>query len=423
MKSSTLIIVLIGSIAVGTGVVTFLRSSVSYTQAETLTATHTSTTTEAVTDIRTSPETIATSSKSKVPTEHMPTPSTVKAIYMSQCAVGTPSLRNNLVSLIDSTELNAVVIDIKDYTGKLSFTPDDLSLKDSVSPACGATDMKAFIQTLHDKQIYVIGRITVFQDPYYTQVYPELAVKRRSDKTAVWKDYKGLAFIDVGAKLYWDYIVKIANASYDVGFDELNFDYIRFPSDGNMSDTYYSWDDGKSKPETLENFFSYLHDALKSRGLPISADMFGMVATNEDDVGIGQVLERAMPYFDYIDPMVYPSHYQSGFHGYTDVNAHPYDIVHVAMRSAVARVEATTTDIESFAYTSIVTSTQALYEKPVYSASKIRPWLQSFDYPVTYTPEMVKAQITATNDVGLSSYLVWDAANKYRSLREVVQPE
>jgi hypothetical protein len=425
MKTSSIAFVIVpGTLIVAALVVFLLQHAVSYVSADNgAGATSTAMTEQGVattTSVDATSTTLAASTATST-TPHIATPSPVKAIYMTQCAVGTPSLRNSLVSLIDTTELNAVVIDIKDYTGKLSFTPDDPSLADSVSHACGASDMKAFIQTLHDKNIYVIGRITTFQDPYYTNLHPELAVKKLSDKTAVWKDYKGLSFIDAGAKPYWDYIVKIANVSYDEGFDELNFDYIRFPSDGDMKDIYYSYDVGVSKPAALEGFYAYLHDALKPRGLPMSADLFGMVATNEDDLGIGQVLERAMPYFDFIDPMVYPSHYPSGFHGYAKVNDHPYDIVHFALLSAVARAKATTTDLESLAYTRIGTSTPATYEKPAYPASKIRPWLQSFDYPVTYTADMVAAQIKGNEDAGLTSYLFWDPANKYRSLREVVK--
>ena len=121
---------------------------------------------------------------------HLATPANVRAIYMTQCVVGTPSFRIDLVKLIDETELNAVIIDIKDFTGKLSFTPEDISLKDSVSDACGARDMKSFIKELHEKNIYVIGRITTFQDPYYTALHPELAVKRLSNKEAYSKDHK-----------------------------------------------------------------------------------------------------------------------------------------------------------------------------------------------------------------------------------------
>jgi hypothetical protein len=131
---------------------------------------------------------------------HVPLPDAVKAIYMSQCVVGTPGFRNDLVQLIDETELNAVIIDLKDYTGKLAFDSGHPDLAESVSDECGARDMKDFVATLHDKGIYVIGRITVFQDPYYSLKHPELAVKFASPAGAVWKDHKGLSFIDVDAK-------------------------------------------------------------------------------------------------------------------------------------------------------------------------------------------------------------------------------
>ncbi|MDO8552892.1 MAG: putative glycoside hydrolase [bacterium] len=381
--------------------------------------------------------TTAPSIPEKPKVAHIETPSSVRAIYMTQCVVGTPSMRDDLVKLIDATPLNSVVIDIKDYAGKLAFTPEDPSLRDSVSDACGARDMKEFISKLHQKNIYVIGRITVFQDPYYTKLHPELAVKRLSNKEANWKDHKGLSFIDVSAKPYWDYIVKISKASYDIGFDELNFDYIRFPSDGNMKDTFYTWNPKMEKSEALERFYIYLSEQLSAKGGPasvgksaegqwtpvISVDLFGMVTTNYDDLNIGQVLERAMPYFDFIDPMVYPSHYPTGFNGYKKVNEHSYDIVNFSLLHAVERTVATSTSINGLAFQRIGTTTPAIYAKPSYPASKIRPWLQSFDYPVTYTPAMVSAQIKANTDAGLDSYLFWDPANKYRSLRAVLQAE
>ncbi len=384
---------------------------------------------------------------------HIKTPDAVRAIYMSQCVVGTPSFRNSLVSLIDKSDLNAVVIDVRDYTGTISFPTDNPLLKDAVSTACGASDMKEFIAELHAKNIYVIGRITTFQNPYYTKMHPHEAVQSKSG--GVWKDYKGLAFVDVGATPYWENVVALGEESYNMGFDELNFDYVRFPSDGPMSDAYYSWDVGKTKAQALEEFFAYLSKNLRDPanypstgsgqvGAPqvpaLSADVFGMAASNEDDLGIGQVLERALPYFDFVDPMVYPSHYPAGFNGYKDVNAHPYDIVKFAMDRAVACTTATTTSVPAMDETPIVTISAAstaatststakataakaspqLYSKPAFAASKIRPWLQSFDYPVVYTPDMVAAQIKANEDAGLSSYLFWDAGNKYTALREVL---
>ncbi len=349
---------------------------------------------------------------------HVQPPKAVKGIYMSQCVVGTPSFRDSLVEFIDKSDLNTVIIDIKDYTGKIAFPTDNPLLADSVSDACGARDMKAFIETLHQKNIYVIGRITVFQSPYYTQKHPEQAVQKKGG--GVWKDYKGLAFVDVGAKDYWDYVVELGKESYALGFDELNFDYVRFPSDGPMSQAVYSFDDGKPKAQVLEEFFKYLTDELRPTGAVLSADLFGMAATNYDDLGIGQVLERALPYFDYIYPMVYPSHYPAGYNGYKDVNANAYAIVKFAMDTAVERAQSTTTTVPGLAFTPIASTSPQLYAKPVYSADKIRPWLQSFDYPVTYTPAMVLEQIKATNDAGLESWVFWDAGNKYAALRRAL---
>lgn len=352
---------------------------------------------------------------------HVATPVPMKAIYMSQCAAGTPSFREDLTELIDTTELNAIIIDIRDYTGKIAFPTEDPLLEGMTSDKCGAKDMKEFIKELHAKNIYVIGRITVFQNPHYTSVHPDQAVQRKGG--GVWKDNKGLAFVDVGAKPYWETVVALAKESYSIGFDELNFDYIRYPSDGPMSEAQYNWSGGKSKPEALEEFFAYLHAELKGTGMKTSADLFGMVTTNTDDLNIGQVLERALPYFDYIAPMVYPSHYPKGFHGYNDVNANAYNIVKFAMTEAVRRTTSTTSAVDGLTHTRIGTSTPAVYAKPAYPATKMRPWIQSFDYPVTYTPAMVADQLRATRDSGLDSYYVWDPANKYRSLRAILKAE
>lgn len=344
---------------------------------------------------------------------HIETPEAVKAIYMSQCVAGTPSFRDSLVALIEETELNSVVIDIKDYSGKIAFPSGNPMLAGSVSDECGAVDMRGFIERLHEKGIYVIGRITVFQDPYYTSVHPELAVKKESATTTVWKDYKGLSFIDVSARPFWDYIIELSKESYAIGFDELNFDYIRFPSDGNMKDIYFPHSGNMSKAEALEKFFAHLHEELSPTGAVLSADLFGMTATNRDDLNIGQVLERALPYFDYIAPMVYPSHYPPGFNGWANPNKYVYEVIHFSMAEAVARAKATTTSVAGFAQTRIGTSTPAVYEKPVYDIQKLRPWLQDFDYGGNYDVAEVRAQIQATYDTGLTSWMLWSPSNKY----------
>lgn len=368
---------------------------------------------------------------------HLPTPEPMYAIYMTQCAVGTPSLRDSLVKFIDETKLNAVVIDIKDYAGKISFPTDNPTLAASVSEKCGAADMKKFIEKLHDKGIYVVGRITVFQDPFYTKNHPEQSVQSKNRPGEPWKDYKGLSFVAVNTQPFWDYIVELSKESYGIGFDELNYDYVRWPSDGPMSDIVYP---STNRAEELEKFFMYLNEHIKPIGAKMSVDLFGMTTTNVDDLNIGQQLERALPYFDYIAPMVYPSHYPKSFLGLGNPNNHPYEVVHYSMNGAVRRTVATTTSIISFAYTRIPSSTSgqaatstpasaegfgeakpALYAKPSYSATKLRPWLQDFDYGKDYQPQDILDQTRATYDAGLTSWFVWDPANRYNSLRQVLE--
>jgi hypothetical protein len=337
---------------------------------------------------------------------HIDTPEMVKALYMTACYAATPSLREGLIEKIERTEANSIVIDIKDYSGTIAFETEDERFHDATEHAggCIISDLPGILTNLHERGIYTIARITVFQDPYYASRHPDIAVQKASDRSA-WKDYKGISFVDAGAMAYHDYIIALAKEAYAIGFDEINFDYVRFPSDGNMQDIWYpiseetvTADPLLGKARVVESFFTHLSQELRDeswlvgdeKGPKLSADLFGMTATNTDDLNIGQILEYAAPYFDYIAPMVYPSHYPTNFHGYSDVNAHAYDIVAFSMATAVARMKAAGEDIQ-----------------------KLRPWLQDFDYPVPYTPDMVREQIHATYDTGLTSWMLWDPTNTY----------
>lgn len=237
------------------------------------------------------------------------TPDPLKGIYMTSWVASSVNLRNGLVKLVDETEVNTIVIDVKDYSGRIVFSvQNNPELKAFGSEEIRVKDMQEFIESLHKKGIYVVARIAVFQDQYFVNHRPDLAVKNSSG-SLVWKDRKGISWVDPGSKEYWDYIILIAKESRKVGFDEINFDYIRFPSDGNMQDISYPFSSSTPKHIVIRNFFEYLHSELKDSGLKTSADLFGMVTTAKDDMGIGQILEDAFPYFDYIMPMVYPSHY------------------------------------------------------------------------------------------------------------------
>lgn len=364
---------------------------------------------------------------------HVPLPKQVKAIYMTACVTGTKDFRERLVKLVEETEVNSLIIDIKDYSGTISFPPHSEEWRPAwVAAKCGTADMKDFIAALHEKGIFVIGRITVFQDPYYTSIRPDLAVKK-ADKTSVWKDHKGLSFIDVGAREYWDHVVTLSRDSYNIGFDELNFDYVRYPSDGPMNDIAFvhskDYPNDNNKQANLEEFFRYLKEKLsdedlykdfkhtntgrKEVGPWTSADLFGMTTTNYDDLSIGQVQDRAAPYFDFIVPMVYPSHYPKNSFGYANPNDYPYEIVNYAMKRGVERMRATATPMMGFLHTRIGTSTPAVYQKPAFGADKLRTWIQDFDYGGDYDIEEVREQIQASYDAGVMSWMIWAPSNIY----------
>ncbi|MEK7501732.1 MAG: putative glycoside hydrolase [Patescibacteria group bacterium] len=322
------------------------------------------------------------------PITHIRTPDPLRAIYITACTASGKKSREKVLSIMADTEINALVIDIKDYSGTLAYA--STSMQPNYGGGCRIYDLPQFIQELHEKGIYAIARITVFQDPVYAVRNPSVAVKNKDNTDIVWKDAKGLSYIDPGAPSYWDYIVKVGKEAYSIGFDELNFDYIRFPSDGDLSNVYYPWSAGKPKDEVIRSFFLYLREQLAVVNAPLSADLFGLTTSADGDLGIGQKLEDALAYFDYVSPMVYPSHFAYHFNDYPKPALKPYEVVKYSMDKAVRKaLNASSTP------------------------SKLRPWLQAFDLGAVYSPAMVRAQIQATYDAGLNSYMLWNAGSVY----------
>lgn len=321
---------------------------------------------------------------------HIETPEKVKGLYISSWVAGTTDFRDSVIEIIDTTEINTVVIDVKDSTGRISFATNDPYLTEIGASENRIRDVDALIELLHSKGIYVIARIAVFQDPYIVKQWPSEAVKKSSDKNVAWGDRKGMHWIDAGSKKVWDYTVAVGNEAYNRGFDELNFDYIRFPSDGNMKDIYYPISGTQVKADVMRSFFEYLNSSFEEKNIPISADIFGMTTTNTDDLNIGQIFEDAVRNFDYVSPMVYPSHYPATWNGFANPAANPYEVIKISMKGAVDRTAVIGEDI-----------------------NKLRPWLQDFNLGATYTPGMVREQIDATEELGIDSWLLWDPANTY----------
>jgi hypothetical protein len=338
---------------------------------------------------------LATDTKQVVPdlvrprvVTHIKTPERVRAIYMSSWVAGTPSIRNRLVELVDTTELNAVVIDVKDNTGVITW---DSRMK----------DMDAFIDELHAKNIYVIARIAAFQDPYYVKLHPDQAVHSKKSG-GVWKDRKGIPWVDTGSKKMWYYLETISKEAYARGFDEINLDYIRFPTDGDLNDMTFlvSGQKGEyNKPAVVAEFYEYITSALRKENIPVSGDVFGIITTSNGDIPVlGQDFHVALKTFDYVAPMVYPSHYAAGTFGYQNPAKFPKEVIHNALTGAINIADQVASS------TGAATSTLR---------AKIRPWYQDFDMGAVYTKEMVRAQIDAGEALGISSWMLWDPANKY----------
>lgn len=321
---------------------------------------------------------------------HIDTPEAVRAIYMSAWTASSQTKRAGVIDLIKKTSLNSVIIDIKDDTGNVSYSLADSSLADTqAGQPVRVKDMAEFLESIHENGIYIIGRIAVFQDPYFVERYPELAVQSVSNQT-VWHDRKGLTWIDPAAQESWEYIAELAEYSYQIGFDEINLDYIRYPTDGNMQDIAYPLSGEKSRSEVMQSFFAYIDQRLREQDIPISADVFGMTTIAADDLGIGQVFTDIFPHFDAIAPMIYPSHYPKGYEGMSNPAAEPYKTITYAMQGAIAKTDGSPE-----------------------SVNKLRPWLQDFDLGATYTLEMVEAQIDALTDLGVDSWMMWDPSNRY----------
>ncbi len=339
---------------------------------------------------------------------HLSTPKPLKAAYMTSCIASGKNLRAPLTQFIETSELNALVIDIKDYTGMVSIDTGDPRFVVNTK-GCHIPDIKEFIAELHQKNIYVIGRVTVMQDSVYPKLHPDAGVKRKSDG-AIWKDKKGLMFIDPGASEYWQYMVDLGKASHALGFDEINYDYIRYPSDGDMSNALFARSGSSTKAAMMNKFYTYLGGGMREAHIPTSADFFGMTTTNKDDLGIGQVLENGLRNFDYLAPMVYPSHYPPNFNGWKNPNLVPYEIIKFSMDKAVARANAL--EEKESGYVRQGTSTPPFIPKGIY-ANKLRPWIQDFNYGKVYTEADVHAQQKAVYDSGLTSWMSWDPKNVY----------
>ena len=353
-------------------------------------------------------------------------PEIVKAIYVTGYSAGTKKYLAYLTDLFKNTEINTVVVDIKGSDGYVTYASGASDVKKYDLTDHAIPDIDALVNFLHSQNIYVIGRIANFEDPVYSKAKPRLAIYNKNKTTdlsnpVLWQDNNGLSWLDPASKDVWNYNISLAKDAFYHGFDEVNFDYVRFPSDGKSADMGFPVYDGKkSKSEVIKDFFQYVRTNLPNA--KISVDLFGQTTTNIDDMGIGQIIENAFENFDYISPMAYPSHYINGFDGFDNPAEHPYEIVKYAMDTALTRENAFEAEKQDLSMNNndilgLADLSQAPISTPVMiPLAKFRPWLQDFNMGAEYTADMVDQEIKATQDAlgnNYSGFMLWNAGNIY----------
>lgn len=254
----------------------------------------------------------------------------VKGIYVTGNMAGTSNM-DNLISLVDRTELNTMVIDIKNDEGRVVYQMDSPMVSELGSAQKLVADMPALVKKCREHGIYLIGRIVAFKDPFLAENCPELALHNQDG--SVFRDKSGLAWVNPYSREVWEYLMEIAAQAVAVGFDEIQFDYIRFSTDSGMSKVDFGPEAaGRDKEGTITEFTAYAAQALHQLGVPVSADVYGIIIDSELDASIvGQDYYEMAKYLDYISPMVYPSHYGPGNLGLAVPDAQPYETIYRSM--------------------------------------------------------------------------------------------
>ncbi len=322
----------------------------------------------------------------------------IKGFYVSYPAMGNADFLARTYELLQETELNAVVLDFKGDDGLLTFpTQVPLALEIGAGRSPMVRNPSEFLGRFKERNVYLIARIVTFKDNQLAEAYPGWAITDRTTG-GIWHDQNGMGWIDPNRTEARDYIVALALEAAALGFDEIQFDYVRFPTDGNVDRASYS------RPNTYENRVAAItgvlqqaSNALRPLNVKVGADVFGYIPWSSDDLGIGQHLETIAPYIDVLAPMVYPSTFAAGLPGedpkYRTAVAYPYGIVRKTTERSLRRAKEINPRIE------------------------IRPWLQDFrDYTFdyrTFTPAEIRLQIDGARDAGARGWLLWDSAVRY----------
>jgi hypothetical protein len=318
-------------------------------------------------------------------------PAVVRGIYLNKWVFGS-SRFYDLVRLADTTEINSFVIDVKDATGFITYpsnVPTAIAIGANAEPS--ARDVRDRLAVLHAHHIHAIARIVVAHDPLLARGKPGWAIHNPAG--GLWHDGLGTAWVDAYCDSVWIYAADLAAEATLLGFQEVQFDYVRFPDEppARLARTVYLCRRGdETKRTAIRRQVRLLRSRVEPLGVPFTLDVFGLTTSSDGDLGIGQSWDDLVREADVIQPMVYPSHYRRGSFGFRNPNTKPYAVVHEAIQDAIER------------------------NAKIPHAAKIRPYLQGFTiYRVRYSGAEVREQIRAVEDLGLTDWLVWDARGVY----------
>ncbi|MCK8828472.1 putative glycoside hydrolase [Natroniella acetigena] len=311
---------------------------------------------------------------------HISQAENIKGLYISGWAAGDQRRVERLINEVEKSDLNAVVIDLKDAAGRVTFSKEF----GAASQEAMIKDLKGLIAEFQRRGIYTIGRQVLFKDAVLAQ-QNEYALQYYvgEEKEIIYSQ----KWSNPHSKKVWDYNLEIAQKAIDLGLDELKFDYIRFPTLAQESNLTIREKEGYSRSDIIVDFLKYANQKLDKQNTLISADVFGLTTTIEGDLGIGQDITKMIKHLDYISPMIYPSHYSPQMYGLADPDTSPYQLI----------------------YRSLTDAREKLGEE----GHKLRPWLQDFSMQHRYGEEEVREQIEAVKDSQVSGWLLWNPRSVY----------
>ena len=327
---------------------------------------------------------------------------TIRGIHLTSWGAGSKKSRGELIRKINNSVINAVVVAIKEVDGQV-YIPGVATAHKYGAYTAAISRPEEMLRDFKDAKLYTMARIVVFKDKVLPSQRRDMAVQ--TPDGGVWRARNGSTWLDPYNREVWEYTLDVAERAAKLGFDEIQFDYLRYPTEGMTELCRYS------KPHTagnavanIKDFLVYARRRLKPYNVKISADVFGLTTTAKDDMGIGQDIKVIARNVDYLYPMMYPSHYNTGAYNLKNPNSQPYKVIDRGLKDALKRLGA--------------------------DYAKIRPYLQDFNMGWHYGPHEVRAQLIAARRNMLGSWVLWNAGNKYnwaaltpQSFRAFVEPE